>query len=207
MILPKPDFWHTFKNTNGALSVSESIFIMQAAALAPQGTYIECGVAYGKSAMSACVSLKGGMFHLIDPIFEDKKVLDSVYDVVSKVNHDIKVKMCVMYSTDFLPKLAPYSYVMLDSGNHDEIVMQEINLIKDNMVSGGIIVMHDLDSQFIKVREGYDYLLGTGNYEEIKPDWDEIVKYVDEHEIETGNTSWHHQELKNPCFVGALRKK
>ncbi len=208
MILPtNKDFWDKFRETNGALSVSESIFIIQAAALAPQGTYIECGVAYGKSAMSACVSLKGGMFHLIDPIFEERKVLDSVYKTVASVSTDIKIKMYAKYSTDFLPSLAPYSYVMLDSGDHDLIVMEEINLVKDNMVSGGVIVMHDLDSQFIKVREGYDYLLGTGNYDEIKPDWEEIIKYVDENNLEFQNQSWHHQELKNPCFVGALRRK
>jgi len=207
MITPDQKFWKTFKETNGALSVAESIFIMQAAALAPSGTYLECGVAYGKSAMSACTTLKDGFFYLIDPIFDDKRVLESVYDVVSKINPNIKVKISPLYSTDFLPKFAPYSYVMLDSGDHDEIVMQEINLVKDNMVSGGVIVMHDLDSQFLAVREGYDYLLGTGNYEEIKPNWDEINNYVNENNLNVGNISWHHTELDNPNFVGAVRRK
>lgn len=75
------------------------------------------------------------------------------------------------------------------------------------MVSGGIIVMHDLDSQFSAVRQGYDYLLSTGNYEEIKPDWNEINNYVNENDLNVGNISWHHTELENPNFVGALRKK
>lgn len=207
MITPTPEFLKALKETNGALSIAESIFIMQAAALAPKGTYTELGVAYGKSAMSACTTLKEGFFYLVDPLFEDAKVLDEVYNKVSKITPDIKVKMLPIYSTDFLPKFAPYSYVMLDSGDHNEIVMQEINLIKDNMVSGGVIVMHDLDSQFLAVRDGYNYLLSTGNYEEIKPDWNEINNYVNENDLETNNISWHHQEMKNPNFVGALRRK
>jgi predicted O-methyltransferase YrrM len=207
MITPTPEFLKALKETNGALSIAESIFIMQAAALAPKGTYIELGVAYGKSAMSACTTLNEGFFYLVDPLFEDAKVLDEVYNKVSKINPDIKVKILPIYSTDFLPKFAPYSYVMLDSGDHDEIVMKEINLVKDNMVSGGVIVMHDLDSQFLAVRDGYNYLLSTGNYEEIKPDWNEINNYVNENDLETNNISWHHQEMKNPNFVGALRRK
>jgi len=207
MITPTKEWLETFKKTNGALSVSESIFIMQAAALAPKGTYIECGVAYGKSAQSACVSLQEGMFYLIDPIFDDKRIMDKVYEEVSAVNQNVKIKMSPLYSTEFLPKLAPYSYVMLDSGDHDEIVMQEINLVKDNMVSGGVIVMHDLDSQFLAVRQGYDYLLSTGNYEEIKPDWNEINTYVNDNKLNEGNVSWHHTELENPNFIGALRRK
>jgi len=207
MITPTPEFLKALKETNGALSIAESIFIMQAAALAPRGTYTELGVAYGKSAMSACTTLKEGFFYLVDPLFEDTKVLDEVYNKVSKITPDIKVKMLPIYSTDFLPKFAPYSYVMLDSGDHDEIVMKEINLVKDNMVSGGVIVMHDLDSQFLAVRDGYNYLLSTGNYEEIKPDWNEINNYVNENDLETNNISWHHQEMKNPNFVGALRRK
>ena len=207
MITPNQDFWKIFKETNGALSVSESIFIMQAANLAPKGTYVELGVAYGKSAMSACTTLKEGFLHLVDPLFEDNKVLNQVYDKVSGINKDVKVKMLPIYSTDFLPKFAPYSYVMMDSGDHDEIVMKEINLLKDNMVSGGVIVMHDLDSQFLAVRKGYDYLLGTGNYEEIKPEWEEINNYVNENNLNEGNISWHHTELQNPNFVGALKRK
>lgn len=39
MITPTPEFLKALKETNGALSISESIFIMQAAALAPKGTY------------------------------------------------------------------------------------------------------------------------------------------------------------------------
>lgn len=85
--------------------------------------------------------------------------------------------------------------------------MKEVLALEDRMVEGGIIAFHDFRAQFLQVNEAYDYLLGTGKYEEIKIDWNEIVSYVNENELEVGNISWHHQELQNPCFVGALRRK
>jgi len=208
MITPTPEFWKVFKETNGALSCSESLFIIQAAALAPEGNYLECGVAFGKSAMSAAYSLKNGMFALCDTHFEDEEIAENV---VRKVEMFANKKNIIRYtselSTNRIQLIDNYSYVMLDTGDHDQVVIDEVNLIKNRMVKGGVIVMHDLDSQFLRVREGYDYLLSTGNYEEIKPNWEEINNYVNENNLEEGNISWHHNELMNPNFVGALRRK
>jgi hypothetical protein len=215
MITPTKHFWEVFKATNGALSASESLFIIQAAALAPKGNYIECGVAYGKSAISALVTLKeykpdGDMvqFILVDPLFSGIEIckqvdstIRSTTDKIMAFNYDER------YSTEVIPLYENYAYAMLDSGDHDQTIIDEFFLIKDKMVSGGVIVLHDLDSQFIKVREVYNMFLSTGNYEEIKPDWDEINAFVNENNLEGGNLSWHHQELKNPNFVGALRRK
>ena len=97
---------------------------------------------------------------------------------------------------------------MLDSGDHEQTILDEFYLIKDRMVSGGVIVMHDLDSQYIRVREVYNMFLATGNYEEIIPDWKSIEAYAEENNLEDGtNQSWHHSELKHPKFVGALKRK
>lgn len=215
MITPTKEFWEVFKDTNGALSASESLFIMQAAALAPKGTYIECGVAYGKSAISALVTLKeyepnGDMvqFILVDPLFNDIEVCRQVDNTIRKATDKIMgFNYDERYSTDVIPLHDNYAYAMLDSGDHDQTIIDEFHLIKDKMVSGGVIVLHDLDSQFIKVREVYNMFLSTGNYEEIKSDWDGINAYVNDNNLEEGNLSWHHQELKNPNFVGALRRK
>lgn len=215
MITPTKEFWEIFKSTNGALSVSESIFIMQAAALAPKGRYIECGVAYGKSAMSALVSLKEYKpygefveFVLVDPLFKDLDVCNMVIQKIKNATDKIMgYNFDERFSTEVIPIYDNYAYAMLDSGDHDQTIIDEFNLIKDRMVSGGVVVLHDLDSQFIRVREVYDMFLATGNYEEIKADWEEINAYVDENNLEEGNLSWHHQELKNPNFVGALRRK
>jgi len=216
MITPTKEFWEVFRNTNGALSCCESLFIMQAAALAPKGIYIECGVAYGKSAISALQILKeyenekdDVQFILVDPLFEDIEVVKSVEKSVCSVT-DKLIPRCYegAYSTEIISQHEKYSYAMLDSGDHEQTIIDEFHLIKDKMVSGGVIVLHDLDSQFIRVREVYGMFLATGNYEEVKPNWDEIELYEEEQNLEDGtNQSWHHSELKHPKFIGALKRK
>lgn len=207
MIKQTQDFWNDFKKVNGALSACEACFILQCASEVPEGIYLECGTAYGKSAMVAASMLpETGVYHLLEPLFKSEISETEVGEVVKKYFNGI-INPYVNLSNDFIPHYEKYSYVMLDSGDHDEIVMQEVELIKDRMVSGGVIVFHDLDSQFVRVREAFNYLLNTGNYEEIKPDWEEIKKYVIENELEKDNSSWHHTELETPCFIGAVKRK
>jgi predicted O-methyltransferase YrrM len=216
LITPTKKFWEVFRSTNGALSCCESLFIMQAAALAPKGIYIECGVAYGKSAISALQILKeyengkdDVRFILVDPLFDDIEIAKSVEKTVCSITEKL-IPRCYegAYSTKIIPQYEKYSYAMLDSGDHEQTILDEFYLIKDRMVSGGVIVMHDLDSQYIRVREVYNMFLATGNYEEIIPDWKSIEAYAEENNLEDGtNQSWHHSELKHPKFVGALKRK
>lgn len=56
-IIPSKEFVDLFKSTPGALSVCESIAIINLAATAPNGVYMECGSHAGKSGMSAAYSL------------------------------------------------------------------------------------------------------------------------------------------------------
>lgn len=210
MITPTPEFWKKFKETNGALSCTEAVAIMNLAAEAPKtdGWAIELGTFNGKSAMSAMVGLSECFFMLLDPIFDDNKVIAEVFNNIKDVNTTVTLKFSPIYSTDFLPHLAPYSYVFVDSGSHqDGLPMQEVKLLEDNVLQGGIIAFHDWDSQFTEVKEASDYLVGTGKYEYININWDEIISYVNDNNLEDNNTSWHHNELKNPCFVGAVRRK
>jgi len=71
------------------------------------------------------------------------------------------------------------------------------------------IAAHDYKNQFTEVEGAYDYLVGTGKYEPIHINWQEIFDYVAEHNLEEGNNSWHlYPELPHPPnFVGALRRK
>jgi len=209
MLKPTNYFWEVFKNTEGALSCTEAVAIMNIAAQAPLGTYIELGTHKGKSAMSALCGLNGGIFVLVDPIFDDSRVLDSVYKNVSTVNvNNVNVSMSPLYSTEIIPSFDSYSYVFVDSGSHqDGLPMQEVKMLEDKVISGGIIAFHDWNSQFKEVKEASDYLVGTGKYDYIDINWDEIIAYVNENNLEDGNSSWHHTELKNPCFVGALKRK
>lgn len=210
MITPTPEFWKKFKETNGALSCTEAVAIMNLAAEAPKndGWAIELGTFNGKSAMSAMVGLNECFFMLLDPIFDDNKVIAEVFNNIKDVNTTVTLKFSPIYSTDFLPHLAPYSYVFVDSGSHqDGLPMQEVKLLEDNVLQGGIIAFHDWDSQFTEVKDASDYLVGTGKYEYININWDEIISYVNDNNLEDNNTSWHHNELRNPCFVGAVRRK
>lgn len=208
MITPTPEQLEIFKKLDGALSVSESIAISNIASQAPNGWAIELGSYKGKSALSAMLGLKDCFFLLVDPIFEDKKIMQEVDDTLQPINTSIKLKYSPLYSTDILPNLAPYAYVFVDSGSHqDGLPMQEVKLLEDNMLQGGIIAFHDFLSQFVEVEEAYNYLIGTGKYDKIDINWNEIIEYVNANDLEANNLSWHHQEMKNPNFVGAVRRK
>lgn len=216
MIYPTKEFIEVFKKTPGALSVAESICIMNLAAFAPEGTYITIGSHKGKDAMSASYSLKSGVYYLIDPIYENPPVEGGLgrlaEEVVFNSNErwDISVIALSETSVEAIPEYAPYSYVFSDAGSHsDEIPMQEVKLLEDRMVKGGIIAFHDVFSQFLKQTEAYEYLLSTGKYEKIEINWQEIFDYMKENNItEEDNDSWHtYPDLPHsPNFVGALRR-
>lgn len=218
MITPAPEFWKIFKETDGALSCTEAVAIMNLAAQVPMGLYMELGVHLGKSAISALFTLKeydgygdAPAFILVDPIFKDASFVEKVYNLTmfSAVNNGlIALLFEATTSLEEIPKHDKYAYVMVDSGSHqDGLPMQEVKLLEDRMVQGGIIAFHDWNSQFREVKEASDYLVSTGKYEYIPINWDEIIQYVNENNLEDGNKSWHHPELKNPCFVGAVKRR
>lgn len=208
MILPNETFWSAFKSVQGALSCCEALAIMNIASEAPQGIYLELGTHKGKSAISAMQYLSNGEFHLVDPIFNDLELAEQVVKMVLCHSNKIVVGIIPKYSIDIIENYNKLSYVFVDSGSHqDGLPMQEVKMLEDRIVSGGIIAFHDFDSQFKEVREAYNYLLNTGKYEEISIPWDEIRKYVLENNLEENNQSWHHTELETPCFVGALKRK
>jgi hypothetical protein len=112
------------------------------------------------------------------------------------------------YSLSAIEKYNDYGYVFIDSDDHQpELVMEEVRLLEDKMIKGGIIAFHDFRNQYHGPYEGYQYLLSTGKYESIEIPWDEIRAYVSENNLEEGNDSWHMPDDKLPCFVGALRRK
>lgn len=212
MIYPSKEFWKVFKETNGALSCTEAVAIMNIAAQAPFGFVYPCmelGVYNGKSAMCAILHWHQKEFILVDPMFKDEGhktiVSSNLWDAKSNAGVILEYDY---YSTEAIIKHTNYSYVFSDAGSHqDGLPMQEVKLLEDRMVQGGIIAFHDWNSQFKEVKEASDYLVSTGKYEYIPINWDEIIAYVNEYNLEEGNNSWHHTELKNPCFVGAIRRK
>lgn len=213
MILPSNEFLKVFKETSGALSVTEAMAIMNLAAQAPDNIYLELGTHKGKSAQSACFTLKNkNPFYLLEPEFRSITWVEETKSGVDKILEMTKSLVipiyCPEYSTSFINRFENYSWVFVDSGSHqDGLPMQEVKLLEDRMVQGGIIALHDWNSQFKEVKEASDYLVSTGKYEYIPINWPEIIEYVNANNLEEGNSSWHHTELKNPCFVGAVRRK
>jgi len=215
MITPTPYFWEIFKNTEGALSCTEAVAIMNIAAEVPNGEYLEMGTHKGKSAMAAIYGLQHrNKFFLLEPEFLNIDFLNETYKSVDVVCGMVKSGVIPLYtpeySTTFLSdnNERKYSYVFSDAGSHqDGLPLREVKLLEDKIIQGGIIAFHDFRSQFIEVEGAYEYLKGTGKYEEININWDEIISYVNDNNLEEGNKSWHHNELRNPCFVGALRRR
>lgn len=209
MILPIPEFWPVFKATNGALSCCESIAILNLASQCPEGDFLELGVAEGKSAMSAALVMNNSTFYLVDPVLSDQNISIEISSKIFKTaQRKIDVVCTPEYSTDFIQQSdRKYSYVLVDSGSHqDGLPMSEVKLLENRILQGGIIAFHDFKSQFIEVEEAFNYLLSTGKYEEVPIPWSDIVDFVKSLDLEKNNLSWHHPEVSFPCFVGALKK-
>lgn len=213
MIFPSKEFIDIFKSIPGALSVCESISIINIAQQVPEGNAIELGTYKGKSAISALYGFNEDVgFHLVDPEFSDKEFEFQTAKNISLIVGSGKGKcwshLIADISLNEIPKHDKLIYVFVDSGSHgDGLPMQEVKLLEDRIVPGGIIAFHDFRSQFSEVEIAYNYLLSTGKYEEIQINWQEIIAYVKENDLEKLNNSWHHQELEFPCFVGALKRK
>lgn len=207
--LPDQSFWKLFKDIYGALSTPESIAIFNIALQAPAGDYVEFGTFKGKSAMSAALGLKKGIFYLVDPIFGSFDTARTVKEIVNRVS-DQKVKAVTVndYSTNVIPKFNNLSYVFVDSGSHDNgLPMKEVQMLEDRIIKDGIIAFHDYGNEFTEVIDAYEYLLGTGKYAEIKISWNLIFDYVRQNHLEENNNSWHQRGNEEfPKFVGALKR-
>lgn len=212
MIYPSAGFLEVFKATPGALSVAESLSIMWLADQSPEGTYIELGTHKGKSAMSAALVLQRGLFYLVEPEFADNKFKKEALASIEKgsMRVDVVLMPIANYSTNVIHGFNDFSFVFVDSGSHqDGLPMQEAKLLEDKLTSGGIIAWHDFKNQFREPAEAADYLVSTGKYEWIDIPWQPIFDYVNEHNLEEGNNSWHtYPDLGHPPnFVGAVRRK
>lgn len=104
-------------------------------------------------------------------------------------------------------KHGPFAYVFLDSDQHQyELVKAECELLRDNMVMGGIIAFHDWNSQFSGVERAYREMLEGGCFEEIGIPWGEINEHVASIGGEWPQKSWHHCDKEIINFFGAIRR-
>lgn len=212
MIYPQEKIIEKFKTCPGAFSVCEAIALYNIVKEAPQGIYAELGTHRGKSGIITAAALKPGVFYLIDTEFTDEKwAVETAAKVHNASNGKVETEPVASLSVDFIPEHNNYAYVMVDTGDHsDELVMSELNLLKDRMVIGGIIVFHDCSekSQFTGVKKVYDWMASTQEYEPIEINWNEIFEYVSANNLEKGNNSWHlYPNLPHPPnFLGAIKR-
>ena len=201
-----------FKSTPGAMSCAEGEALSRLAASAPAGACVECGTHSGKSAIAIAAGLnREQVLNLIDPDFKvsERQITEAVWEASSK-----KV-VAVLYqgtSEERMPPLrkfcGDFAFVFLDSGDHSyELCRAECDIVAPRMVKGGIIAFHDFRSQFIGVERCYNELLATGAFEEVVIPWKDIEAEVVAGNLEAGNDTYHHTELANPMFLGALRRK
>ena len=189
---PVVSHWRIFKETDGALSCCEALCIIQLAAETPEGLAVELGVYKGKSAISAVVGFKNNpQFYLVEPEFKDKEWLREVLyllnDVCKISNQQVRIKPFDEYSTEVIPLFKNISYCFVDSGSHqDGLPMQEVKLLEDIIIQGGIIAFHDFGNQFREPKGAAEYLVSTGKYEWIDIDWKSIVEYVKENISSSG---------------------
>lgn len=233
MIIPSKEFIERFKLTPGAFSVSESIALMNITSQVVKGNFIECGSNAGKSGMSAAYGLPSGKFYMIDPIFDltnleawkhtiqghpnnlswgyvsDENFNDEVISrILFASDNKVEPILCGTYSEKELPLHDNYSYVFIDSDNHQpERVNAEIEIVKNRMVKGGIISFHDFKNQYIAPREAHAQLIQSGEFEDIVIDWESIFDYVRENNLEDNNNSWHLKGSEEfPKFIGAVKR-
>jgi len=176
---------------------------------APRGYAYEFGSHKGKSSLAIALGLRQHLFTLIEPEFSDERWCSEVFDRVSGINENVQISATAAYSLDIIHAIYNPSFVFIDSGVHDDMVMEEVKMLEDKMIPQGIIAFHDYLNQFTAVERAYNYLLSTGKYEVVLIDWPAILKYVTENNLEEGNNSWHiYPDLGHPPnFVGAVRRK
>ena len=205
-------FWKSFKETVGAFSTAECIALYNIAIQAPEGMFVELGSHKGKSthaiSLAASERKDKGFLMAVEPEFKDNKWRSSFIGLIGGMLPESSFGYYIGGSLDFIPEYDDYAFVFIDSGLHDDMVMDEVKLLEDKILPSGIIAFHDFLNQFTAVERAYKYLLSTGKYEEIIIDWQPIFDYIKEHNLEEGNNSWHqYPELPHPPnFVGALRR-
>lgn len=233
MNFPTKEFFEEFKKTPGAISVCEAIAIYWLGSQSPEGGYyVEVGSNAGKASMAASHGInRSDVFFMVDPIYNlqnreafehsvqgtpenipwgyvfEPDFNDKVRNRISSVSKML-ASLQGDYSTNVFKAHNEYSYVFIDSDDHqEELVMEEVTLLEDKMIPGGIIAFHDFRNQYYGPFAGYTYLLETGKFEPVNIPWDEIRAYVSENNLEEGNNSWHMPGVDLPCFVGAVKRK
>jgi len=222
-----------FKPIQGAISVAEAVAmyytILNNCKLKFQYA-ADLGSNFGKSSCIASAALSDagieGEFHLVDPIYNQKNpdLSETIgthghnpyYDwpdfcerTLSHVSKFSRMKPILnpVPSVRFLETCPMLGYVFIDSDDHNDITIQkELSIVDKKLLVGGILGFHDFGNQCVAPKEAAYKLIESGSYELLPIDWDYVLSIADSLGGEEGNQSWHMTHLKNPIYVGFLRR-
>ncbi len=211
MNTPSKEFWEDFVKTKGAFSCCEGLALYNIVSQVQRGDFLELGSHRGRSSMCIAAAMPtNSKLSLVEPEFTDKEWVQGVFEKVAKwMQGNHAVQGFAGYSLDVIPLFYDLSFCFVDSGVHDDMVMDEVKMLEDRIIKNGVIAFHDFLNQFTAVERAYNYLISTGKYEKIEINWDEIFEYAKNNNLQDGELSWHvYPDLPHPPnFVGALRKK
>jgi len=202
----------------------------------PEETFVDIGSHAGKSSLIALTALsflkKEGSFIMVDPAYDpispfrktspafaDEYYCSHIFYKVRKfLNSNIQLCMLGLPSEKFCEEkryedlkfgsmINPLSYVFIDSGEHsEESLKPEIEWVNKHLCVGGIVVFHDFGNQYTAPVYAAEKMILSGQYEPIAINWEEIISYVKENDLEKGNDSWHMVGNPHPNFIGALKR-
>jgi Methyltransferase domain len=225
-----------FLRTPGAMSIFEALALRNMMGIVPDvGICAECGTHAGKSSIAIASGFGDGptrLLHLVDPLFDPgvgekgewayarlSDFAPSVLDRVHQCTSNVGAKTWAWTSLDALPLVQDFvrkkgagaenrfAFVFLDSGDHEyALVRAEADFLRDKMVTGGILALHDFGNYSGPVRVWAE--LQREGFENVPIPWDEIKAciWANAPDAEKTNNSWHKQEDPEPCFLAAVRK-
>ena len=230
-MIPINQFYRHVAEIPGAISMTEAVALYDTIVkYAPGiGVAVDLGSNSGKSSLVAARALHkswfSGRFCMVDLAYDllnpewsktvqgdsakmpwgqlrDTEYLKAIHKRMSEYTY---VEMIGESSIQFILQMTDFAgYVFIDTDDHqEELVMEEVRLLANRMVPGGLIFFHD----FKKPALGHQYLLNTGRFENIEMSWERAIEYVKKHDLETGNDSWHMSGsgIEFPNFIGCAR--
>ena len=233
-LFPLIDFFKTIPGAISVTEAIALYKIIQHNLLTDYGEdeiFIDFGSYMGKSSLIAASALaainKTGSLIMVEPAYDPngpyrktgpyfapddylKTVEETVYAFQSfTLKKPIKLILKGLTSDLAIKEMGPLpvSYAFIDTGEHNEESLKpEIDYLKSNVIKGGLIVFHDYKNQYIAPAEAAAKLVKSGDFEMIDIDWEPIISFVIENDLEKGNDSWHHPNNPCPNFIGAVRR-
>lgn len=182
------------------------------------GVGLDLGTHEGRSALVAMMAIKrfadlppNFRFHGVDTSYSEipglfEKVFKRLYELAPFADLHMGTSAQLLDGFVLLPE-TKISYCFLDAGNHERPLLdKEIALIKPRLVSGSLVLFHDVDNQFIAPGLVMRELIDSGEFEPLPIPWHAISEVVNRSELSKDEMCWAKYNDSPGEFVGAIRK-